>query len=138
VTIVSKSKDGAARDGSPDSPIATAFRFVTELVAWVATPWALWSVSPWSAVVAVVLLIGVPAVFTTPGDRPPSQVRVPGTVTIAILAAELAAAAISVWFVWPTPIDVLVLLLVAGTVITSVPRIRWLWNAPGREISPPA
>ncbi|QFZ77350.1 hypothetical protein GFH48_32330 [Streptomyces fagopyri] len=52
----------------PDDRIASVLRFAAELVAWVATPWALSTYSWLLAVLAVVVLIGLPTVFSTPGD----------------------------------------------------------------------
>lgn len=61
---------GKGRRGGPHADLAPVLRFATELCAWVATPWALagWSVT--AAVACVVLLIGLPTVFATPGTRP--------------------------------------------------------------------
>ena len=41
-------------------------RFLTELIAWVAVPWALWPHSIALAIGALVFLIGLPAVVSTP------------------------------------------------------------------------
>lgn len=78
-------------------------RFLTEIIAWVCTPWALWSHSKILAIAAVVLLICLPAIFSTPGDRPGgnSPVAVPGIVTILLLLLQLAAATAAVWVLWP-------------------------------------
>ncbi len=50
----------------PDDRIASVLRFTAELVAWVATPWALSKYSWLLAVLAVVVLIG---------SRPSSPLR---------------------------------------------------------------
>src|SRR6185312_14015700 len=55
-----------------------ALRFATEIVAWVATPWALAAHSPVLAGVALLLLIGLPTVFVTPGDKVKVVVPVSG------------------------------------------------------------
>ncbi|QJT06102.1 hypothetical protein G9272_42035 [Streptomyces asoensis] len=110
----------------PDDRIASVLRFASELVAWVATPWALSTYSWLYAVLAVVVLIGLPTVFSTPGDKTQVIIPVSGTVTILLVLLQLAAAAISAWWVWPTYAAVLVSLLVAITLVTERQRWRWL------------
>jgi hypothetical protein len=110
----------------PDDRLAAGLRFPTELVAWVATPWALAGFSWVLAVLSVVVLIGVPTVFTTPGDKTHGVVAVPGLVTILIVSLQIAAAVISAWWVWPVWASVLVSVLAAATLITEQPRWRWL------------
>ncbi|MFI9600559.1 hypothetical protein ACIHCX_11850 [Streptomyces sp. NPDC052043] len=110
----------------PDDRIASALRFASELVAWVATPWALSRYSWLLAVLAVVVLIGLPAVFSTPGDKAQVVIPVPGTVTILLVLLQLAAAVIAAWSVWPGYAAVLVSLLVAATLVTERHRWRWL------------
>lgn len=104
-------------------------RFASELVAWIAAPWALsrWSVP--AAVVAVVILIGVPSVFATRGDKKQVPVAVPGWATIAMMVVLLAAAVLGAWFAWPVWAAVLVTILAAATVIAELPRWRWLSSA---------
>ncbi|GAA4226045.1 hypothetical protein GCM10023075_25380 [Streptosporangium album] len=111
---------------APDSRPASILRFSTELVAWVATPWALWSFSVPVALLSVVVLIGLPTVFTTPGDKAHGMIPVPGTATIALVLMQLVAAVVSSWAAWLTPIAVAVSVLAAACVITEIPRWRWL------------
>jgi len=110
----------------PDDRIASALRFAAELVAWVATPWALSAYSWLLAVSAVVVLISLPTVFSTPGDKAQVIIPVSGTVTVLLVLLQLAAAAIAAWLVWPIYAAVLVSLLVATTLITERQRWRWL------------
>ncbi|MEU2281491.1 hypothetical protein ABZ614_05860 [Streptomyces sp. NPDC013178] len=109
-----------------ESRIAPALRFSTELIAWVATPWALSGRSWLLAVLAVVVLIGLPTVFSTPGDKAQVIIPVPGWVTILLVLLQLAAAVISAWSAWPTWAAVLVTLLAAATLLTERRRWRWL------------
>lgn len=51
-------------------PVRGSLRFLAELVAWVAVPWALWPHSALLAIVAVLLLIVPSLVCGAPGDRP--------------------------------------------------------------------
>lgn len=110
----------------PDDRRASVLRFATELVAWIATPWALWPHSWMLAVLAVLVLIGLPTVFSTPGDKANVIVPVPGPVTILLVLLQLAAALVSAWWTWPVWAAVLVSLLAAATLVTERPRWRWL------------
>lgn len=114
-------------DISPNRPgPASALRFATELVAWVATPWALADVSPVLSVASVVILIGLPTVFATPGDKPRVMVASPGYVTVALVVLQIVAAVTSAWLAWPPAVAVAVCVLAAASVVTEVPRWRWL------------
>ena len=110
----------------PDDRIASVLRFAAELVAWVTTPWALSTYSWPLAVLAVVALVGLPTVFSTPGDKTQVIVPVPGAVTILLVLLQLAAATIAAWVVVPGYAAVLVSLLVVTTLVTERRRWRWL------------
>lgn len=112
--------------------IPSILRFSTELTAWIATPWALADYSVIAAIAAVVLLIGLPTLFSTPGDKLQTLVPVPGTVTIGLVVLQLSAALISPWFAWRPWLAILVTALTLVTVLAELPRWRWLLNAPGR------
>ncbi|MEU3455519.1 hypothetical protein ABZ671_18255 [Micromonospora sp. NPDC006766] len=101
-------------------------RFAVESVAWVATPWALSGVSIPLAVAAVVVLIGLPTIFATPGDKAHVLVSVPGYVTIGMVVLQMAAAAVASWIAWPTVVASIVSVLVAATIVAELPRWRWL------------
>ncbi|GAB7303473.1 hypothetical protein MAFF212519_13350 [Clavibacter michiganensis] len=121
----------AARPGTRPpghDPLAGGLRFLAELIAWVATPWALWPHSIPLAVGAVVLLIALPAVFSTPGDRPGGDgpVPTPGIVTILLVLLQLVAASLAAWAIWPTWIAVAVTALCLAVVVTEQPRWRAL------------
>ena len=112
---------------SPNRPgLASALRFATELVAWVATPWALAGVSPVLSVASGVILIGLPAVFATPGDKARVMVASPGYVTVALVVLQIVAAVTSAWLAWPPAVAVAVCVLAAASVVAEVPRWRWL------------
>jgi hypothetical protein len=112
---------------SPNRPgAASALRFVTELVAWVATPWALAPHSVALAVASVVVLVGLPTVFATPGDKPRVMVPAPGPVTVGLVLLQLVAAVVSSWLAWPAPVAAVVTALAGLTVVLEVPRWRWL------------
>ncbi|WP_433353887.1 hypothetical protein ACQP25_10450 [Microtetraspora malaysiensis] len=116
----------------PQEPVlGPPLRFATELVAWVATPWALWGHSAVLAVVSVVVLIGLPAVFSTPGDKAQVVVPVPGPITIALVLLQFAAALASSWTAWHPLAGALVTVLVAAAIVTELPRWKWLLTVRG-------
>lgn len=113
---------------------ATTLRAGLELVGWIGLPIALWDHSILAAIGVDVLLIGVPAVLQTPGDKPGTVIAVPGWVTIAMVLAELAGAVIAAWMLfWPWA-AVLVTALAVATCYTELPRWRRLlrWRHPAR------
>lgn len=112
--------------------IPSILRFGTELVAWVAAPWALADYSVVLAVAAVVVLVGLPTVFSTPGDKKHALVPVPGAVTIGLVVLQLVAAVLGSWLAWQPWLAVLVTALALVTVLAELPRWRWLLHAPGR------
>jgi hypothetical protein len=110
----------------PDDKVASAFRFASELVAWVATPWALAPRSIPLAVLSVVVLIGLPTLFSTPGDKRNVIVAVPGFVTIVLVVLQLVAAVAASWVAWHAVVAALVSVLAVVTVVLELPRWRWL------------
>ncbi|MDK0521967.1 hypothetical protein [Streptomyces sp. ML-6] len=113
----------------PDDRAASALRFTTELVAWVATPWALAGHSWLLAALSVLILIGLPTLFSTPGDKAHVIIAVPGRVTILLVLLQLAAAVVFSWLAWPSWAAVPVTLLAAATLVTERRRRRWLVSA---------
>jgi hypothetical protein len=104
----------------PRIDLAAVPRFATEIVAWLAAPWALAHVSPVLSAASVILLIGLPAFFATPGDKTKVVVPVPGYVTIGLVVLQMVVAVVAAWSAWPIPIAVLVSILVAVTVRTEL------------------
>ncbi|MEU8585462.1 hypothetical protein AB0C59_00380 [Streptomyces sp. NPDC048664] len=117
---------GGTISARPDDRTASALRFGVELIAWVATPWALAGHSWVLAALSVVLLIGLPTCFSTPGDKAHVIIAVPGRVTILLVLLQLAAAVASSWLAWPAWAATVVTLLAATTLVTERPRWRWL------------
>jgi hypothetical protein len=113
----------------PDDRLASVFRFATELVAWVAAPWALAPHSVPLAVASVVVLIGLPTVFATPGDKRHVIVAVPGVVTIALVVLHLVVAVAAAWAAWHAFAAGLVSVVAVVTAVLELPRWRWLTSA---------
>jgi hypothetical protein len=120
---------GDAPSGRPDDRVASVLRFATEIVAWVATPWALADRSWLLAALSVVVLIGLPTLFSTPGDKNKVIIAVPGWGTVLLVLLQLAAAVVSSWLAWPVWAAVVVSLMAAATLVTERPRRRWLLAA---------
>ncbi|MFJ9059266.1 hypothetical protein OHB07_07770 [Streptomyces sp. NBC_00111] len=116
----------AGTAGRQDDRVASVLRFSCELVAWVATPWALSAHSWLLAIVSVVVLIGLPTVFSTPGDKAQVIVPVPGAVTVLLVLLQLTAAVASSWAAWPVWAAVPVTVLAAASLVAEQPRWRWL------------
>jgi len=110
----------------PDDRAASVLRFATELVAWVATPWALAGHSWLLAAVSMAVLIGLPTLLSTPGDKNNVIIAVPGWATVLLVLLQLAAAVTASWMVWPVWAAVPVSVLAAATLVTERRRWRWL------------
>ncbi|MFK0288574.1 hypothetical protein ACIQVL_50090 [Streptomyces sp. NPDC090499] len=85
-----------AADSPNRTNVASGLRFLTELTGSTAAPWALHRVGCAVAIAALVLLIALPAVVGTPGDRPfDPPVAVPGAAMLLLVPLEAAAAAVA-------------------------------------------
>nr|WP_234338268.1 hypothetical protein [Streptomyces sp. NRRL F-5727] len=78
------------------------------------------------AVLSVLVLVGLPTVFATPGDTAHVIVAVPGWATILLVLLQLVAAVVASWPARPAWAAVPVTLLAAATLVTERPRRRWL------------
>ncbi|MDJ0961417.1 MAG: hypothetical protein QNJ88_12225 [Acidimicrobiia bacterium] len=111
-----------------DSAASSSLRFLLEIVAWVAGPWAVADLTgqAWTAIPAVVALLALPSVFSTPGDKNQVIVGTPGPVRIVIELALIAAAVAGAWIVWPVWLAAVVSVVAVAGIITGLPRLRWL------------
>lgn len=116
--------------GSDPVRLPDALRFLTELAAWVSVPWALADRSLWLSAAALLLLIGLPTVFATPGDKKQVIVAVPGHVTVGLVLLQVVAAVAGAWAAWPLWAALPVTLLAAACLVTERPRTRRLLAAP--------
>lgn len=126
---MTSSIDPIGVEGSPfDTGASAATRFLIELVAWVAGPWAVASITEtgWLAVPALAVLMGLPSIFNTPGDKRVTGVPTPGPLRLLIEALLTVAAVAGAWLIWPPWAAVLVSLLAAAMVATGRRRYRWL------------
>lgn len=111
-----------------DTAMSAATRFGIELVAWIAGPWAAYDIvgSWWALVGVAIVLVGLPAVFNTPGDKQATGVPTPGALRIAIEMFLLVVAVVGAARVWPGWALGLVVVLGAVMLVSGSPRYRWL------------
>ena len=67
-----------------DTQLSSGLRFLVEVIAWVSGPWAASQLSVWVIVPALVLLIGLPSIFSTPGDKRQIVVATPGPLRVLL------------------------------------------------------
>ena len=122
------SRPAAAGPSPYDTTASSLTRFGIELVAWVAGPWATAEISGsgWVALPALLVLIGLPSVFNTPGDKNTTGIATPGPVRIGIEMFLLVVAVGSAWVVWPVWAAVAVTVLGVVMLVAGLPRYRWL------------
>lgn len=95
-------------------------------------PWALSGHSWPLAALSLVVLIGLPSVFTTPGGKAHVVVAVPGWVTILLVLLQIAGALVAAWWIMPLWAAVAVSVLAAATLIAERPRWTWLLTLSAR------
>lgn len=119
---------GAENLSPHDTPQSSGARFLVEVVAWVTGPWAAAELTGewWIAIPVAIVLIGVPAVFSTPGDKKNVLIPTPGKLRVAIeltllaVAVSASAVVITAW-AWYA-----IVALALAFLITNFPRMRWL------------
>jgi hypothetical protein len=95
----------------------------------------LWHLSKWYVGLAVVLLVGLPAVFSTRNDKRTVLVATPGPIRVALELFLYSVAAIAPWFAWPPWIAGIAVVVVVAAVVSGVPRALWLIRgAPKRYV----
>ena len=109
-----------------DTLISSGLRFLTELIAWVAGPWALSLVSGWLVLPAVAVLLGLPSVFSTRNDKRQVVVSTPGPIRVGIELLLYAVALIAPWFVWPPAVSGVAAGVVVASLVAGISRTIWL------------
>ena len=119
----------AQRFGNPlDNVWSASSRFAIEMAGWVAGPWAAAELAgTWLATIpTLIVLIALPGAFSTIGDKRQVVVAVPGRVRLLIELVLIAVAISAAFLVW-TPIGgIIVAVLAAVTLVTGLPRAKWL------------
>jgi hypothetical protein len=109
-----------------DTVLSSGLRFLTELIAWIAGPWAASLYSNWLVVPVIVLLVGLPSIFSTLNDKNTVVVPTPGGIRVVIEFLLYSVAAVAPWFVWSPSVAVGADIVVLATIITGAARTRWL------------
>lgn len=109
-----------------DTLMSGGLRFLSELIAWVAGPWAVGQWSNWLILPALVLLMGLPGVFSTPNDKRQVVVSTPGPIRVMIELLLYLVAAVAPWYVWPKLGAWLAVGIVIASIAAGIPRLLWL------------
>jgi len=119
-----------------DTPVSAGLRFISELIAWIAGPWAVALISTWLVLPAIILLVGLPSVFSTTNDKRHVVVPTPGPARVGIELFLYAVAIIAPWFVWSTVASVITTGIVIAALVTGIPRTLWLMDGADRIKKP--
>ncbi|MCH8009052.1 MAG: hypothetical protein IIC91_09325 [Chloroflexi bacterium] len=109
-----------------DTPLSSGLRFLVEVIAWVAGPWAAAQQSIWLIAPVLVVLVGLPAVFSTRGDKRSVLVATPGPLRVLIELGLHVVAIAGSWVVWPAWLAVAATVVVAAALALGTPRMMWL------------
>jgi hypothetical protein len=117
----------APNAAAADPLSASAPRFLVEIIAWIAAPWALAAHSIWLAVLADVLLIGLPTMFGMAGaKKQKNPVSIPARPAIALELLQPVAACVAAFAAWPTIVAALVVVASLAACVLQLPRWRWM------------
>ena len=120
-------------DNPLDTKISASTRFAIEIAAWVAGPWAAAELTgSWLATIPVLaILVALPGVFSTTGDKRHVVVAVPGRIRLFIEILLTVVAIYSSLVVWTCIGAIIVAVIALAMFVAGAPRARWLFsNAP--------
>jgi hypothetical protein len=109
-----------------DTFLSATTRFLSELIAWVSGPWALSLISSWLILPGLLLLLGLPSVFSTVNDKNKVVVAISGTLRLGIELLLYSVAAIAPIFVWPFWACIVSWIIVSVSLAVGLPRMIWL------------
>ena len=110
-----------------DNIVSSLTRFILELVAWIAGPWAVFQMYGWvSAWLVALALLALPAVFSTRGDKKHVIISTPGPIRLLIEFLLFAVAGYAAWQVWPIEAAWAVWGVIGVGVLAGMPRSVWL------------
>jgi len=109
-----------------DTSLSTGLRFLAELFEWTACAWAAAQVSPWLAILVLFILISLPTVFSTPGDKSQYIIATPGPLRALMEHLIHFIGVACVWIVWPTWLAIIASIIVLAAIVIGLPRTRWL------------
>ena len=109
-----------------DTFVSSSLRFVSELIAWIAGPWALSLFSNWLIFPTLTLLVAVPAIFSTRNDKRKIVISTPGPVRVGLELSLYTVAVVAPWFVWSTAVSGVAVGIVIASLVAGFPRFMWL------------
>ena len=109
-----------------DTAPSAGLRFAMELIAWSAGPWAAAAISIWLVAPVLAILIALPAIFSTAGDKRKIVVPTPGFLRVAIEVLLLIVAIAAPWTVWPIWLAIPTTLVALMAFVLGFRRTRWL------------
>ena len=109
-----------------DTVASASLRFLSEIIAWVAGPWAIGLFSKWLVLPALIVLVALPAVFSTHNDKRNVVVSTPGPIRIVLELLLYSVAIVAPWFVWPAALSGLAAGIAVASLAAGIPRFLWL------------
>lgn len=109
-----------------DTIFSGGIRFVVEIIAWVAGPWYISLVSSWLVFPVLIVLVALPAVFSTKNDKRHVVISTLGSVRIVIELLLYFIAAVAPWYIWSALFSFCTTLVVVVALIVGGPRFMWL------------
>jgi hypothetical protein len=127
---MSNSNSDRKFDNPLDSTFSASSRFVIEIAAWVAGPWAAADITgTWFAAIPVLaILVALPGVFSTTGDKRHVVVAVPGRIRLLIEIVLAVVAIYSALTVWTYIGGIIVVVIALITFVSGATRARWLFS----------
>jgi hypothetical protein len=92
----------------------------------VSGPWAAAQLSVWLIVPALIVLVSLPSVFSTRGDKRQIIVAIPGLLRVLLELTLHVVAIAGAWLVWPAWAAAAATLCVLLAIALGVPRTKWL------------
>lgn len=83
-------------------------------------------ISGWLIIPTLILLIALPAVFSTPNDKRHIVIATPGWLRVLLELLLYLVAAVAPWFVWSLPLASVSVLVVVVSIVLGIPRLIWL------------
>lgn len=96
------------------------------VIAWVSGPWAAAQLSVWLIIPALLILMGLPSVFSTRGNKRQIIVATPGPLRVLLEIMLHVVAAAGAWLVWLAWAATAATLCVLLAIALGVPRTKWL------------
>lgn len=109
-----------------DTPLGSSLRFLSEVLGWVACAQAAAQVSLWLVLPVLLVVVGLPSIFSTPGDKKQVFVATSGPLRVLLELVLFVVFIVCFWLVWPTWLAILGTIVVVASILVGMPRIRWL------------